>query len=40
MPHRIQADLMGHKFQRPIYGDGGTLAERKKKHAKVKLKPH
>lgn len=27
-PDRIQADLMGHKYQRPKYGDGGTLEKK------------
>jgi len=27
-PDRIQADLMGHKFNRPQYGEGATLAHK------------
>jgi integrase len=28
MPDRLQADLMGHKFDRPVYGDGPTLSHK------------
>jgi hypothetical protein len=28
MPDRLQADLMGHKFNRPRYGEGPTLAHK------------
>lgn len=27
-PDRVQADLMGHKFNRPAYGDGSTLKQK------------
>jgi len=28
-PDRVQAELMGHKFSRPKYGDGATLVQKK-----------
>lgn len=37
-PDRIQADLMGHKFNRPVYGAGATLAHKLEWMEKVKLK--
>lgn len=37
-PDRIQADLMGHKFSRPRYGDGATLAHKLEWMKKVQLK--
>lgn len=37
-PDRIQADLMGHRFQRPKYGDGGSLEQKKEYMDKVCLK--
>lgn len=36
-PDRVQAELMGHKFLRPKYGDGATLALKKYWLDKVKL---
>ncbi|MGB3463782.1 MAG: hypothetical protein WBA74_00855 [Cyclobacteriaceae bacterium] len=27
-PDRVQAELMGHKFNRPIYGDGASLEQK------------
>lgn len=38
-PDRIQADLMGHKFSRPRYGEGATLAHKLEWMKKVQLKP-
>lgn len=38
VPDRVQAELMGHKFQRPKYGDGATLALKKEWLQKVCLK--
>lgn len=38
VPDRIQAQLMGHKFGRPSYGEGGTLAQKKLWMNLVKLK--
>jgi uncharacterized protein DUF6538 len=38
-PDRIQADLMGHKFARPRYGDGATLAHKLEWMKKIQLKP-
>ena len=29
MPDRVQADLMGHKFGRPVYGEGATLEHKR-----------
>jgi integrase len=37
-PDRIQAELMGHKFQRPMYGDGATLAHKLEWVKKVRVK--
>lgn len=37
-PDRLQAELMGHKFQRPSYGEGGTLAHKLEFLEKIKLK--
>lgn len=37
-PDRIQADLMGHKFSRPRYGDGATLGHKLEWMEKVRLK--
>jgi hypothetical protein len=39
-PDRIQADLMGHKFGRPRYGDGATLAHKLEWMQKIRLKDH
>jgi hypothetical protein len=36
---RIQADLMGHKFNRPVYGTGAALAQKFEWMRKVQLKP-
>ncbi|MFT3909718.1 MAG: hypothetical protein QM737_09865 [Ferruginibacter sp.] len=36
-PERIQADLMGHKFHRPLYGEGGSLATKYDWMKKIKL---
>ncbi|MBE7172359.1 MAG: hypothetical protein INR73_17360 [Williamsia sp.] len=37
-PDRIQADLMGHKFGRPRYGDGATLTHKYEWMQRVRLK--
>jgi integrase len=37
-PDRVQADLMGHKFHRPYYGDGASLKQKLEWLEKVKLK--
>lgn len=37
-PDRIQADLMGHKFNRPQYGEGATLMHKREWMEKVALK--
>lgn len=37
-PDRVQADLMGHKFNRPVYGDGASLEQKKEWMEKIKLK--
>lgn len=37
-PDRVQADLMGHKFQRPAYGEGATLAHKLEWMLKIQLK--
>ena len=37
-PDRIQAQLMGHKFPRQSYGEGGTLAHKFEWLEKIKLK--
>lgn len=36
-PDRVQADLMGHKFSRPSYGDGANLAQKLEWLEKIKL---
>ncbi len=36
-PDRIQAELMGHKFHRPKYGDGGSLEHKYKWMKKIQL---
>jgi integrase len=38
-PDRLQTDLMGHKFQRPAYGEGSTLQHRLEWLKKIQLKP-
>jgi site-specific recombinase XerD len=35
---RIQADLMGHKFQRPTYGSGATLEDKLEAMKKIQIK--
>jgi integrase len=37
-PDRIQADLMGHKFNRPAYGDGASLEHKLEWLKKIQLK--
>lgn len=37
-PDRIQAELMGHKFNRPKYGDGGSLEQKLEWLKKIQLK--
>lgn len=37
-PDRIQADLMGHKFGRPVYGDVATLAHKLEWMRRIQLK--
>jgi len=37
-PDRLQADLMGHKFHRPAYGEGATLAHKLEWLEKIQLK--
>lgn len=37
-PDRIQADLMGHKFGRPLYGDGASLSHKLEWMKKIQLK--
>lgn len=37
-PDRVQADLMGHKFNRPTYGDGASLKQRLEWLEKIQLK--
>lgn len=37
-PDRIQAELMGHKFNRPRYGDGGSLEQKYEWIKKIQLK--
>ena len=40
-PDRVQADLMGHKFNRPSYGEGASLEQKFDWLEKIKLKhPH
>ena len=38
-PERIQADLMGHKIQRPKYGKGPSLAQMREWLEKTALHP-
>lgn len=37
-PDRVQADLMGHKFNRPSYGDGASLGHKLQWLNKIQLK--
>lgn len=37
-PDRVQADLMGHKFERPNYGDGASLQQKLEWLKKIQLK--
>lgn len=37
-PDRVQADLMGHKFGRPVYGDGASLELKLEWLKKIQLK--
>jgi hypothetical protein len=37
-PDRVQADLMGHKFNRPTYGEGASLQHKLEWIKKIKLK--
>lgn len=37
-PDRVQADLMGHKFNRQAYGDGASLSQKDKWLEKIQLK--
>lgn len=37
-PDRVQADLMGHKFTRPTYGDGSDLQQKLEWLQKIQLK--
>jgi integrase len=37
-PDRVQAELMGHKFIRPVYGDGATLQQKREWMERVKVK--
>ncbi|MDO6430906.1 hypothetical protein Q4E93_09930 [Flavitalea sp. BT771] len=37
-PDRVQAELMGHKFNRPAYGDGPTLEHKLEWLTKIQLK--
>lgn len=37
-PDRVQADLMGHKFNRPSYGEGASLAQKLEWLSKIELK--
>jgi integrase len=37
-PDRVQADLMGHKFNRPSYGDGSSLKQKLEWLNKIELK--
>lgn len=39
-PDRVQAELMGHKFQRPKYGDGAILKLKLEWLEKIRLKQH
>ncbi|MBE7172494.1 MAG: tyrosine-type recombinase/integrase [Williamsia sp.] len=38
MPDRIQAELMGHKFGRPVYGDGASLLQKSEWLHKIQVK--
>lgn len=38
MPDRIQAELMGHKFNRPLYGNGPTLMHKQMWMNRIQLK--
>lgn len=38
-PDRVQADLMGHKFNRPAYGEGASLKHKLEWLEKIKIKP-
>jgi integrase len=38
-PDRVQADLMGHKFNRQAYGNGATLGHKLEWLNKIRLKP-
>jgi integrase len=40
MPDRMQADLMGHKFQRPRYGEGATLEHKQEWLLKLAVTEH
>ena len=37
-PDRVQAELMGHKFNRPLYGDGASLEQKKEWMDKICVK--
>lgn len=37
-PDRVQAELMGHKFNRPKYGNGPTLEQKREWLRKIQLK--
>jgi integrase len=37
-PDRVQADLMGHKFNRPVYGEGASLKQKMEWMEQVQLK--
>lgn len=39
-PDRIQADLMGHKFNRPAYGEGASLEQKCEWMKKIQLRKH
>ncbi len=39
-PDRVQADLMGHKFHRQLYGNGASLEQKFEWLLKIALKPH
>lgn len=38
-PDRLQADLMGHKFTRPYYGDGASLSQKLEYLQRIQIKP-
>ncbi|WP_128291990.1 DUF6538 domain-containing protein [Afifella aestuarii] len=40
MPDRMQADLMGHKFARPLYGEGPTLAHKREWLLRLAITAH